>query len=234
MTDGPGCRMTVFFQGCALRCKYCHNPDSWDLHGGTEMTAEEILAEFSSTKEFYKNGGVTFSGGEPLLQFDFLLECLKLFRANNIHTALDTSGYIPDTGITAERVLELLHFCDLVILDIKAFSPELHKELTGVSNERILEFATAVKASNTPLWVRRVIVPGVTDSYDDLSQTGAFLRGFPNLTAIDTLPYHTLGLFKYEKLGLEYPLHGVREAMNTEALAAREVMVEALLAAKQL
>ncbi|MDR0946851.1 MAG: pyruvate formate lyase-activating protein [Ruminococcus sp.] len=220
--DGPGVRMVVFLGGCKLRCKYCHNPDTWDIHGGIEMTAAEIYEKYLSYSEFYKNGGVTFSGGEPLLQLPFLTECLKLFHENGIHTAVDTSGF------TDSDVSEMLKYTDLVILDIKMFDETRHKDLTGVSNRDILKFAETVSNSGVDLWVRRVVVPGLTDERADLIKTGLFLKKLKTVKALDVLPYHTFGLDKYNKMGLIYPLEGVLSAEKSEAENAREIIISAL------
>jgi pyruvate formate lyase activating enzyme len=200
--DGPGLRAVAFLQGCPLRCQYCHNPDTWDLAGGTEVSAEALVARICRLRPYFgKRGGVTLSGGEPLAQAKFAAEVLRLCHAQGLHTALDTSGACP--GPAAD---EVLRHTDLVILDVKATDPALYRTLTGGELARTWEFVDQVTASGVPLWVRQVIVPGCNDTEADARRLGEAVRGLPTLERIELLPYHTLGLGKWEQLGLRSPL----------------------------
>lgn len=208
--DGPGIRFVVFLQGCPLRCLYCHNPDTWE-RGGTPMTAQEILARYRQNRAFYSKGGITVSGGEPLMQIAFVTELFTLAKAEHIHTCLDTSGgtYQPRSASHVERVDRLLAVTDLVLLDIKHVDKDAHRRLTGVSNHRIVAFARHVGERGVPLWIRHVVVPGYTDDETSLRALGRFAASLPTVQAVDVLPYHTLGVEKYRTLQKEYPLEGV-------------------------
>ena len=172
--DGPGVRYVVFLKGCPLRCAYCHNPDTWDNQGALEMTAKEVLDGYFKNKEFYKNGGITVTGGEPLVQIDFLTELLKMAKDENIHTAIDTSG-ITFKECNTEKFEALMKYTDLILLDIKHIDEEKHIALTGQSNKNILEFAKYTEKKCVPLWIRHVVVPNLTDNYDDLYNLGKFI-----------------------------------------------------------
>ena len=219
--DGPGVRFVVFFQGCPMRCLYCHNPDTWELTGGSEMTAEEILMRYERNKAFYQKGGITATGGEPMLQLDFLTELFTLAKARGVHTCLDTSGICYDEK-HPERFDALLYVTDLVMLDIKHIDDARHRELTGHSNARILAFAERLSEQGIPLWIRHVIVPGWTDDEAEQLALGHFIGGLKTLSAIDCLPYHTMGRAKYEALGMDYPLGDLESAPASLAEAARE------------
>lgn len=225
--DGPGIRFVVFFQGCPIRCRYCHNPDTWEFKKGTEKTADELLKEYDSYKEFLKSGGITATGGEPLAQPEFLAELFSLAKAKNIHTCLDSSGavYNPDNH---EKIDEVLKYTDLVMLDIKHIDSEKHKQLTGVHNENILAFAEHLKELNIPVWIRHVVVPGITDSYDDLFRLGEFLSGLDNLKALDVLPYHDMAKAKYANLGMEYPLPDTPPMSKEGAIKARDIIMSGI------
>lgn len=216
--DGPGIRFVVFLQGCPLRCLYCHNPDTWDKSKGTETTADKILAEYNKNRDFYKRGGITVTGGEPLLQLDFVTELFKKAKEQNIHTCLDTSGIIfnKKSSDLVAKFEELMKHTDLVMLDIKHIDPEKHKALTGSDNGNILDFAAYLEEKNIPVWVRHVVVAGHTDDKEDLKRLGRYLAHLKNLKALDVLPYHTMGVSKYKELGINYPLEGV-EALSTQA-----------------
>lgn len=206
--DGPGIRYVIFMQGCPLRCKYCHNPDSWDARGGSEYSAEEVARGALRYKNYWRGGGgVTVSGGEPLLQIDFLTELFRLAKQKGVHTALDTCGQ-PFTaeGPFYEKFRELMQYTDLVLLDIKEWDSARHKALTGHPNENILALAQWLSDHGKPLWVRHVLVPGLTDDEAALRATGAFLKTLRTVERVEVLPYHTLGLFKWEKLGIPYTL----------------------------
>jgi len=203
LSDGPGVRTVVFFQGCALRCSYCHNPDTWVKTGGSSYEPESLFQHVSkNTAYFRRGGGVTCSGGEPLLQPDFLLEFLKLCRANGIHTALDTSG----TGLGVYD--EILRNTDLVLLDVKHFEKEPYEQLTGGRFDVFEDFADAVEASGMPLWIRHVVVPGITDSPNHIRGLADYLKRFSMIQRVELLPYHRLGVPKYNTMGIPYPLEG--------------------------
>lgn len=221
--DGPGVRFVVFFQGCPLRCLYCHNPDTWERGGGKEVTAEELLREYDSYKEFLRSGGITATGGEPLAQAEFLTELFRLAKERGIHTCLDTSG-----AVYNEAAIKALEYTDLVMLDIKHTDSRLHKELTGIGNERILSFAEHLRDIGKPMWIRRVVVPGLTDSEDELFHLGEYLADFPNLKALDVLPYHDLAREKYAKLGRAYPLPDTPPLSKEDAVKAKNIIMNGL------
>ena len=223
--DGPGVRFVVFFQGCPMRCAYCHNPDTWDVNGGTEMSVDEIYKKFERNKAFYEKGGVTASGGEPMLQIDFLTELFKKFHDEGVHTCLDTSGIMFKEG--NEKINKLLEVTDLVMLDIKRYDREGHKELTGHYNDGILAFAKYLSDHDKKIWVRFVCVPRVTDFDDELKEYGKFLSELKTLEALDVLPYHTMGVKKYEALGIPYRLEGLKPATNEYASAKKEIILQA-------
>jgi len=211
LVDGPGIRFVSFFQGCDLRCAYCHNPDTWSMEGGCEYTAEELLSKAKRFRPYFEKskGGVTCSGGEALLQPEFLLEYFKLCKAEGIHTALDTSGF--GKGMYEE----ILRYTDLVLLDIKHSSDEGYKSLTGLGIERYNEFANALESSAAKVWVRHVVVPGITDSMEHMKRIREMAHRFKNLQRIELLPYHVLGVEKYKQMGISYRLEGV-EPMSEE------------------
>ena len=228
--DGPGLRFVVFTQGCPMRCKYCHNPDTWETGKGDTMSVEEILAQFERNREFYKNGGITVTGGEPLLQIDFLLALFRQCKAKHIHTCLDTSGITYREGDTPynRKLDELMGYTDLVMLDIKHMDPDGHKALTGQHNDGILAFAKYVDDKNVPLWIRHVIVPGITDDPEEQRALGRFIAHLRNVKALDVLPYHTMGVVKYEKLGIPYPLAGIDALPKQEAAKAKQIILESM------
>ncbi|MBP3309896.1 MAG: pyruvate formate lyase-activating protein [Ruminococcus sp.] len=225
--DGPGVRFVVFFQGCPLRCRYCHNPDTWDFNGGTEMTADELMAEYDSYKEFLKSGGITATGGEPLAQPEFLAELFRLAKERGVHTCLDTSAgvYNPDSH---EKIDEALKYTDLVMLDIKHIDDISHKKLTGIGNSDILAFAEHLRELGIPVWIRHVIVPGITDGRDELFRLGEYISTLSNLKALDILPYHDMAKPKYESMGIAYPLSDTPAASKDDALKAREIIMEGI------
>ena len=224
--DGPGLRFVVFFQGCPMRCAYCHNPDTWDVNGGTEMTVDEIYKKFERNKAFYEKGGVTASGGEPMMQIEFLTELFTRFHNEGVHTCLDTSG-IMFTGEN-EKTDKLLAVTDLIMLDIKRFDREGHKELTGHYNDGILAFAKYLSDRNKKIWVRFVCVPGVTDADDELKEYGKFLSNLKTLEALDVLPYHTMGVKKYEALNIPYRLEGLEPATSEYASDKKTIILSAM------
>lgn len=222
--DGPGIRFVIFFQGCPMRCLYCHNPDTWKMQTGSLMTAEELIQAYEHNKEFYRNGGITATGGEPMLQMDFLTELFTLAKQKEIHTCLDTSGicFTPDCP---EKFDSLLSVTDLVMLDIKHIDEEQHKKLTGHSNKNILAFAEYLSKKNIPVWIRHVIVPDWTDSKEEQNRLGYFIGGLKTLKALDVLPYHDMGKIKYHELGIPYPLETVRPVEKETAVKAREQII---------
>jgi pyruvate formate lyase activating enzyme len=211
LVDGPGVRVVVFLQGCSLRCKFCHNPDTWALNEGREYSPEEILKIVSRFKPYFINngGGVTFSGGEPLKQPEFLIEALKLCKNAGINTCIDTAGY----GFGEYD--EILKYTDLVLFDIKHFTREGYKNVTQMEIDKSLEFLEAMKRNNTKMWIRHVVVPNLTDGIEHIKKLNEFIKGIPNVEKVELLPYHLLGVNKYEKLGIKYPLEGV-PAMDKE------------------
>ena len=210
LVDGPGIRTVIFFQGCSLRCRFCHNPDTWDFSSGEITDPETLVKKISRFKPYFKNtGGVTFSGGEPLMQPDFLLETLKLCKQENIHTCIDTAGY----GMGSYD--EILEYTDLVLLDLKHVSETDYKQMTGRTMNRFQEFLSALEKSETPIWIRHVVVPGITDSQEHMKNLKTYISTIPNVEKVELLPYHLLGKNKYEVMGIPYSLDGV-PAMDKE------------------
>lgn len=222
--DGPGIRYVVFMQGCPMRCLYCHNPDTWNIGGGESITVEEILEGYNKNAEFYSKGGITVTGGEPLLQTDFLIELFRAAKEQNIHTCIDTSGitYSETNEEYLKKLDELMKYTDLVMLDIKHIDPAEHKRLTSKDNAGILGFAKYLEKKKIPVWVRHVIVEGYTDNPEHLESLGEFIGRLRNLRALDVLPYHTMGKSKYEELGLEYPLGDLPSLSKRDAEIAKE------------
>ena len=210
LVDGPGIRTVIFFQGCSLRCRFCHNPDTWEFNSGEITDPETLVKKISRFKPYFKNtGGVTFSGGEPLMQPDFLLETLKLCKQENIHTCIDTAGY----GMGSYD--EILEYTDLVLLDLKHVSETDYKQMTGRTMNRFQEFLSALEKSETPIWIRHVVVPGITDSQEHMKNLKTYISTIPNVEKVELLPYHLLGKNKYEVMGIPYSLDGV-PAMDKE------------------
>lgn len=229
--DGPGIRFVVFFQGCPMRCAYCHNPDTWDFNVNQKMSVGEILKKYDGVKEFLKNGGLTATGGEPLAQIDFLIELFKSAKLKNIHTTLDTSG-ITFNKENTQKFDELMQYTDLVMLDIKHIDPTSHHKLTGQSNYNILEFAKYLSNKKIPVWIRHVVVPNITYIKSHLAKLGEFLSTLDNIQALDVLPYHDMAVAKYENLRKEYPLKGIPPLTKEQALDARNTIIEAMRNAK--
>ena len=227
--DGPGVRFVIFLQGCPMRCKYCHNPDTWKMNSGALRSAQSLLKEYERNAAFYNRGGITVTGGEALMQIDFLLELFTLARQKNIHTCLDTSGitYRPGESSYNEKLDRLMEVTDLVMLDIKHIDPECHKDLTGHDNASVLAFAKYLDAKNIPVWIRHVVVPGITDDPVQLARLGQFLGGLNNIKALDVLPYHIMGISKYKELDLPYPLEGVEPATKQQAMDAKKIILTA-------
>ncbi len=229
--DGPGVRFVVFVQGCPMRCAYCHNPDTWEMNGGTLMEPEYIIEQYERNISFYKGGGITVTGGEPLMQVDFLIDLFTLAKKKGIHTCIDSSGIAYKPNGNPEwlaKLDKLMTLTDLVMLDIKHIDPEKHKELTSQPNEGILAFAAYLNEKNVDMWIRHVIVPGLTDDDEYLYKLGYFIGQFKNLKALDALPYHTMGENKYQKLGMEYKLKGVPAMEKNKLLEKKEVILEGI------
>ena len=222
--DGPGVRFVVFFQGCPMRCLYCHNPDTWSTGGGTEMTVDELLTAYERNRGFYRQGGITATGGEPLLQLPFLTALFAAAKARGIHTCLDTSGivYRPDRQGEFDSLFSVT---DLVLLDVKHASPEGHRRLAGQEQFPVLSFAQALDRARVPMVIRHVVVPGLTDTPEELKALGRLIAPFRNLKGLEVLPYHTMGAAKYEALGIPYPLAGVPAMDKDKARAARDVIL---------
>lgn len=201
LVDGPGMRLVVFLSGCELRCLYCHNPETWDKNNFvSEVSSEDILAEYNKYASYYgTRGGVTFSGGEPLLQSEFVLETIKLFKSKGIHTAIDTSG-------VGENYDELLSLVDLVILDVKAVNPEEYKFITGAEIAKFEKFLNSCIEKNKTLWLRQVIVPGLNDDEEHVLKFKRFAENIPNVERIELLPYHSMAKSKYAELKIKYRL----------------------------
>lgn len=229
--DGPGVRFVIFFQGCPLRCLYCHNPDSWNMAEGIEMSADEILARFERNRGFYRTGGITATGGEPMVQMDFLLELFQKAKEKNIHTCLDTSGIAfpadPNSPVY-DKIEQLMEVTDLVMLDIKHIDEDDHQSLTGKSNRLILAFARYLSRIGKPVWIRHVVVPGITYNEEDLTALGRFLKTLSNIEKIEILPYHTMGKGKYERLGYKYALSNTPELTREEAQRAEQIILSAM------
>ncbi len=206
--DGPGVRFLIFLQGCPMRCRYCHNPDTWTFGQGQEMYADELLDKAERYRSYWGDrGGITVSGGEPLMQIDFLAELFTEARRRGINTCIDTSAQpFRRSDAWFGKFEKLMSVTDTVLLDIKHIRPDEHEALTGRENANILDCARYLSEIGKPVWIRHVLVPGITDNDEYLNELASFIRGLGNVERIDVLPYHSLGTFKYEKLGLEYTL----------------------------
>lgn len=221
--DGPGIRFVVFMQGCPMRCRYCHNPDTWNADGGREVTAEEVVREALKYKSYFADrGGVTVSGGEPLLQLDFLLELFSALKKKGVHTCLDTSGICFAEGDA--RYERLAALTDLVLLDVKHIDDTAHRFLTGRSNAPVLSFARFLNEKGVRMWVRHVLVPGLTDDDGALGRLRAFLDTLHNVDRVEVLPYHTMGVQKWRKLGVAYPLEGVSPPAKERVENAKNIL----------
>ena len=219
--DGPGIRFVLFLQGCNLECKYCHNRDTWDINSGKYESLDDIFNKIIRYKNYIcPNGGVTVTGGEPLLQVKFLIELFKKLKKENIHTCIDTSGMVAIT----DDIKELLKYTDLVLLDIKHIDDKKCKELVGRSNKLELEFAKYLSDNNIKMWIRQVLVPGFTDDKEDLLKLKDFISSLRTVEKIELLPYHNIGEFKWKKLGLDYPLEGIRQANDEDIKRAKEIL----------
>lgn len=211
LVDGPGIRFVVFLQGCKLRCLFCHNPETWNMEEKNMTTPEELIKKVKRYKNYFGDeGGITFSGGDPLCQPEFVLECLKLCQQEHIHTCLDTSG----VGTKPELHEEILKYTDLVILDIKALDPEGYKKMTGYRIQEYLDFLELCQKMNKKLWLRQVIVPGINDTEEYVLKLKEYVKTIKNVERVELLPYHLYGVEKYKKLGIPYRLDGVPAMKN--------------------
>lgn len=215
----------IFTQGCPLRCQYCHNPDTWQTDTNKLMTVDEIMQKYDGVKEFVQSGGITVTGGEPLLQIDFVTELFKIAKSKEIHTALDTSG-ITFNPENTENINNLLKYTDLVLLDIKHIDDAEHKKLTGASNKNILAFAQFLSEKQIPVWIRHVVVKDITLIEKYLKELGRFLKTMKNIKALDILPYHNMAIPKYEALGINYPLKNTPPTTKEEAIWARDIILQ--------
>lgn len=222
LVDGPGVRFVVFMQGCPLRCAYCHNPETWSDKKKIEMTAEELVKKILKYKPYFgDDGGVTFSGGEPLKQPKFLLEALKECKIHDLHTCLDTSGF-------GENYEEILDYVDLVILDVKAIVPEKYKSLTGQVMDKYNKFLETCQAKNKKLWLRQVIVPGYNDTKEDVLKLKEYIKNIKNVERVELLPYHSMAKEKYKNLGIKYRLENVLDMDKEKCKQLEEFLRENL------
>jgi len=229
--DGPGTRFVVFVQGCPMRCAYCHNPDTWEMNAGTLMEPSYIMEQYERNKAFYQNGGgLTVTGGEPLMQMDFLIDLFTLAKEKGVHTCIDTSGiaFTPDNAPMMAKFDRLMPLTDLVMLDIKHIDSEKHLDLVKQPNTNILKFAAYLDEKNVDMWIRHVVVPGYTDDDKYLYELGYFIGQFHNLKALDALPYHTMGEAKYKKLGMPYRLEGVPAMNQNDLIKKKEVILDGI------
>lgn len=225
--DGPGVRFVIFLSGCRMRCQFCHNPDTWDSRNGTEYTAQELIERALRYRSYWgAGGGITVSGGEPLLQIDFLLELAREARKQNISVVIDTSGN-PFTRKEPffSKLQELLQYVDLFLLDIKHIDRERHRALTGQDNSNILEMAEFLSERGVPVWIRHVLVPGINTQKEYLLRLKDFLNTLHNVERIEILPYHTMGIYKWEELGMEYPLDGVLPPDAQQIVEAEKILL---------
>lgn len=233
--DGPGVRYVVFVKGCPMRCQYCHNPDTWEMAGGTKMSTDEILEDYEKYKPFLKGGGLTVTGGEPLVQIDFLTELFEKAKEKGIHTCLDTSGIMfrrNDPEIY-EKYVRLMKSTDLIMLDIKHIDPEEHVKLTAQPSENIFDFLKFLDEQEKEIWIRHVLVPEITLVPEYLEKLGRFIAQFKHIKALDVLPYHDMGKEKYKKLGIDYVLKDVVPVEKEQAIEARNMILAAMKEERQ-
>lgn len=224
--DGPGVRFVIFFAGCAMRCQFCHNADTWNMKNGELRTADALLTNALRYRSYWgKEGGITVSGGEPLLQIDFLTELFEKAKAEGVHTTLDTSGN-PFTREAPffDKFERLMKVTDLVLLDLKHIDEEEHKILTGCTNENILDMATYLSEIKKPVWIRHVLVPGRSDEDRYLKRLSEFIDTLDNVEKVEVLPYHTLGAYKWKELGMEYPLEKVEPPTKDRVENANRIL----------
>jgi pyruvate formate lyase activating enzyme len=228
--DGPGIRFIIFLQGCPMRCLFCHNPDTWEFGKGQELSADELLDKAERYKSYWGDeGGITVSGGEALMQIDFLIELFSKAKQRGINTCLDTSAQ-PFTRKEPyfSKFETLMKYTDTILLDIKHINDGEHRKLTHHGNANILDCAQYLSDTNKKVWIRHVLVPGITDNEEYLKQLNAFIKTLNNVERVEILPYHTLGTFKYEKLNIEYPLKGVEPPSKESIDKATAILTEGL------
>ena len=219
--DGPGIRFVLFLQGCHLKCKYCHNRDTWDINGGTYKSLDDIFNKIIRYKNYiYPNGGVTVTGGEPLLQVKFLISLFSKLKEENIHTCIDTSGMVTLT----DDIKKLLNLTDLVLLDIKHIDEEKSKNLVGFSNKLELQFAKYLSDNGINMWIRQVLIPTLTDTESDLIKLKNFIKSLKTVQKVEILPYHSMGKYKWENLGLNYELENIPDATSKDVERAKKIL----------
>jgi len=226
LVDGPGVRYVVFLQGCAFRCKYCHNPETWAADNGSPWTAKQLFDKVYRFRNYWKdNGGITVSGGEPLLQIEFVTDFFSLAKAKKIHTAIDTAGQpFRNDEQWLEKFSRLMEVTDLVILDLKEWDTEKHKALTGMGNENIKQMALWLSEHGKDMWIRHVLVPGLTDNEDDLKAMGDFISTLKTVRKVEILPYHAFGVPKWEKLGIDYELQDTQVPTDEQVKRAEDLI----------
>ena len=226
LVDGPGVRFCVFLQGCNMRCQYCHNPETWNKEVGEEWTPEDLFKKVYRYKNYWgKDGGITVSGGESLLQLEFVTEFFEIAKEKGVHTAIDTSGNpFSMEPEYLEKFDKLMEVTDLFILDLKEMDDEKHKKLTGCTNQNIIALARYLSDHGKDMWIRHVLVPGLTDDDEGIVALRDFIAELKTVTRVEILPYHTLGLFKWEKLGINYPLDGVATPTDEEVKRAESIL----------
>jgi pyruvate formate lyase activating enzyme len=230
--DGPGIRYVIFTQGCLLRCQFCHNADTWEIGSGKQMTVDEIMQDLTSYLPFIQSsgGGITVSGGEPLLQIPFLIELFKECKKRGIHTTIDSSGgCYSNAPQFQEELNELLTYTDLILLDLKHINRKKHISLTGMGNDHILQFAALLSDKQIPVWIRHVLVPTISDIDRDLHELGDFIATLQNVKKIEILPYHKLGVYKWEALGLEYPLADIEPPSEDRVKNAYDILTKQVM-----
>ena len=224
--DGPGVRFVIFLQGCAMRCKFCHNADTWKLESDDMRSADELIDQALRYRPYWGNeGGITVSGGEPLLQIDFVTELFRKAKEKGIHTVIDTAGQpFRREGEWFEKFKVLMNYTDLLLVDIKEMDPAKHRKLTGVPNDNILSMIRYLNEIGKPIWIRQVLVPGWTDDREDLKQEREFLDGLDNVQKVEVLPYHTMGAYKWKLLGIPYALEGVQSPSEKQVKEAESIL----------
>ena len=224
--DGPGSRFIIFFSGCPLRCKFCHNPDTWDMTRGKLYDTDELIKEALSCRAYWgKKGGITVSGGEPLFQLDFLIELLSKAKEKNINTCIDTSGAcFTREGEWFTKFKKLMEVTDLLLMDIKHIDEDEHVKLTGQSGKNIIDMFRYLDEIKKPIWIRHVLTPGITDKEEYLVRTRDFIRTLSNVQRVEILPYHGLGIIKYKDLGIDYPLKDVESPSEESVKRAKEIL----------
>lgn len=219
LLDGPGIRIVIFMQGCGLRCKFCHNPETWEKNKGKEITVDELVNIVEKYKNYFgDDGGVTFSGGESLLQSDFIEQCILKLKKNNIHTCIDTAGF----GNNYDKVLELV---DLVLYDIKALDKDKYKVLTGQDISITQKFLSDCQKLNKKMWIRQVIIPGYNDSIEYMDELANYISKLKNIEKVELLPYRTIGIDKYRKLNINYPLEGILDMDKNKCNKLNEYLI---------